>query len=152
MAFRRGGAYGLQKAVESKNTCTAVFSSGLQVTGTFTEFRKDESGEPVYIKTTGPSALSAGNCQLQGHGKDYHRQGFSSPVGKLKEHAAPLENLSVEELNYLGIEIGKQTILTFENGITVDGLVKNILSSNGKTQLVTFENCTVKDKDGEILF
>src|SRR3569833_1051083 len=34
MAFRIGGAYGLKKAVESKNTCTAVYSSGLQVSGT----------------------------------------------------------------------------------------------------------------------
>jgi phenylalanine-4-hydroxylase len=34
MSFRRGGAYGLQKAIESKNTCTAVYSSGLQVSGT----------------------------------------------------------------------------------------------------------------------
>ena len=38
MAFRRGGAFGLRKAVESKNTCTAVYSSGLQVTGIFTSF------------------------------------------------------------------------------------------------------------------
>src|SRR5438067_2531373 len=30
MAFRTGGAYGLQKAIESKNACTAVYSSGLQ--------------------------------------------------------------------------------------------------------------------------
>jgi phenylalanine-4-hydroxylase len=34
MSFRKGGAYGLGKAVESKNTCTAVYSSGLQVSGT----------------------------------------------------------------------------------------------------------------------
>src|ERR1700758_383510 len=37
MSFRRGGNYGLQKAVDSKNTCTAVYSSGLQVSGTFSE-------------------------------------------------------------------------------------------------------------------
>src|SRR6202000_1652706 len=39
MSFRKGGVYGLQKAVESKNTCTAVYSSGLQVSGTFTDFK-----------------------------------------------------------------------------------------------------------------
>jgi len=152
MAFRRGGAYGIQKAVESKNTCTAVYSSGLQVTGTFTEFQNDENGEPIFIKTVGPSALSMDSRQLHGHGKDHHRDGFSSPVGKLKDHAMPLENLSLEELNYFGIETGKQTSLTFDSGITVTGLVKNILSSNGKTQLITFDERTIKDKDGKLLF
>ena len=37
MAFRRGGAEGLLKAIECKNVCTAVYSSGLQVSGIFTD-------------------------------------------------------------------------------------------------------------------
>src|SRR5205807_9347091 len=52
MSFRVGGNYGLQKAVESKNTCTAVYSSGLQVSGTVTNFRKYDDEQPSYIKTT----------------------------------------------------------------------------------------------------
>src|ERR1700761_7050474 len=64
MSFRRGGVSGLQKAVESKNTCTAVYSSGLQVTGTFTEFKTDADGNPIFIKTTGASALAINNKQL----------------------------------------------------------------------------------------
>ncbi|WP_428330613.1 aromatic amino acid hydroxylase [Mucilaginibacter sp.] len=152
MSFRKGGAYGLQKAIESKNTCTAVYSSGLQVSGTFNESRVNADGELIFIKTTGPSALAVDNKQLNGHGKDYHKDGFSSPVGKLKGHAMPLENLAVTELNYFGIEEGKTVVLNFESGITVNGLVKSILSSNGKTQLITFTDCTVTDKDGNILF
>jgi phenylalanine-4-hydroxylase len=46
MSFRRGGAYGLQKAIDSKNTCTVVYSSGLQVSGTFTEFAADTKWRP----------------------------------------------------------------------------------------------------------
>jgi phenylalanine-4-hydroxylase len=152
MSFRRGGAYGLTKAIESKNTCTAVYSSGLQVTGTFTEFQSNKNDELIFIKTTGPSALSLDNKQLHGHGKDYHSEGFSSPVGKLKEHAMPLENLSPAELNYFGIEEGKETTLNFESGITVAGLVTKIISSGEKTQLITFTNCTVTHKDGKVLF
>ena len=152
MSFRKGGAYGLMKAIESKNTCTAVYSSGLQVTGTFTEFKPGQNDEPIFIKTTGPSALSANNKQLHGHGKDYHSEGFSSPVGKLKEHAMPLENLSITELNYFGIEEGKETVLNFESGIIVLGLVTKIHSSGDKIQLITFTNCTVTDKNGKILF
>ena len=152
MSFRVGGVYGLQKAIESKNACTALYSSGLQLTGVFTEFLSDEKKEPVFIKTTGPSALSVNNKQLSGHGKDYHYDGFNSPIGKLKGYAMPLEDLSATELNYFGIEAGKEVALAFESGITVNGLVKNILSENGKTQLITFTNCTVKDKHGHLLF
>jgi phenylalanine-4-hydroxylase len=152
MSFRKGGAYGLQKAVESKNTCTAVYSSGLQVSGTFTDFYKDENNEPVFIKTTGPSALAVNNKQLKGHGKDHHHDGFSSPVGKLKGHAMPLEDLPVTELNYFGIEKDKEAVLNFESGITVTGIIKDILAENGKTQLITFTSCTVEDKHGKLLF
>jgi phenylalanine-4-hydroxylase len=53
MSFRRGGAYGLQKAIDSKNTCTAVYSSGLQVSGTFTEFAaRSEMATPCSSKPT----------------------------------------------------------------------------------------------------
>jgi phenylalanine-4-hydroxylase len=152
MAFRIGGAYGLKKAVESKNTCTVVYSSGLQVTGTFVDFTIAENNEVAFIKTIGPSALAIDNRQIPGHGKDYHHEGFSSPVGKLKVNSLPLEDLSLEELNHFGIEQGKTTVLNFDSGITVSGLVKNIHSANGKTQLITFEDCTVKDKDHNLLF
>jgi phenylalanine-4-hydroxylase len=152
MAFRVGGCYGLQKAIDSKNTCTAVYSSGLQVSGTFTSFLKDENDNPTFVKTAGPSALAVNNKQIGGHGKDYHSDGFSSPVGKLKGHGMALESLPLSDLNYFGIEEGKETTLNFESGIKVSGLVKKIFSSNEKTQLITFENCTVKDKHGKILF
>ncbi|HEY8930253.1 MAG TPA: aromatic amino acid hydroxylase [Mucilaginibacter sp.] len=151
MSFRRGGSYGLTKAIESKNTCTAVYSSGLQVTGTFIEFKEDH-GVPVFVRTEGSSALSIDNKQLRGHGKEHHKDGFSSPVGKLKGHAMPLEHLSIDELNYFGIERGKNAVLNFESGITVAGDISDIVISGGKTQLISFDNCTVKDADGNILF
>jgi len=152
MAFRVGGAYGLKKAMESMNTCTAVYSSGLQVSGTFAEFKTDESDAPVFIKTIGPTALAVNNKQLKGHGKDYHKDGFSSPVGRLKGYDIPLEDFSATELIVLGIEEGKETTLNFESGITVSGIVKSITSSEGKTQIIVFTDCTVKDDDGSVLF
>jgi phenylalanine-4-hydroxylase len=63
-----------------------------------------------------------------------------------------LESLPLSDLNYFGIEEGKETTLNFESGIKVSGLVKKIFSSNEKTQLITFENCSVTDKDGKLLF
>ena len=152
MSFRVGGTHGLQKAVESKNTCTAVYSSGLQVSGIFTDFKKLNDNQPAFIKTAGPTILSFNNKLLRGHRKDHHKDGFSSPVGKLKGIAAPLEDMTAPELNLLGIEAGKQAVLNFESGITVSGTVKNVLTIEGKNLLVTFTGCTVKDNKGEIVF
>ncbi|OKS84984.1 aromatic amino acid hydroxylase [Mucilaginibacter polytrichastri] len=151
MSFRRGGVYGLQKAVDSKNTCTAVYSSGLQVSGTFTGFAQ-QNGEAIFIKTTGPSSLSVDNKQLKGHHKDYHKDGFSSPVGKLKGTDKSLEDFNLEDLDKAGIEIGENASLTFESGITVQGKIKGMVINNHKIQMICFTNCTVKDADGNILF
>ncbi|TSD66036.1 aromatic amino acid hydroxylase [Inquilinus sp. KBS0705] len=151
MAFRRGGVYGLQKAVDSKNTCTAVYSSGLQVSGTFTDFA-DDNGQPSFIKTTGPTALAVNDKQLTGHGKSYHQDGFSSPVGKLKGHDKPLEDFTGEDLASAEINVGKQAKLLFENDILVTGEVSNILQNNGKIVLITLHKCTVTNKNNEVLF
>lgn len=148
MAFRVGGSHGLQKAIESKNTCTAVYSSGLQVSGTFTN-AFDADGHVTFIRTTGPTNLSYNNQQLNGHGKNYHKDGFSSPVGKLRGQATCLEDL---EPGQAGIHINKKATLNFESGIAVTGMVKNILRKHGKTILVTFEECTVTAADGKLLF
>jgi phenylalanine-4-hydroxylase len=151
MSFRRGGVYGLQKAIDSKNTCTAVYSSGLQVSGTFTNLAQ-QNNEPIFIKTTGPSTLSVNNQQLQGHGKDYHQDGFSSPVGKLKGHEKALEEFKLEDLDAAEIEVGEIAALTFDSGIAVNGRIKSILINNDRIQLICFTDCTVKDVDNNILF
>lgn len=151
MAFRRGGAESLVKAIECKNPATAVYSSGLQVTGTFTDMGIDAQDELTFIKTTGPSALAVDNKQLEGHGKFYHKDGFSSPVGRLKDGHV-LESLSLTELQELGIANGQRANLTFESGIHLDGVVKEILQHGGKTILIAFEDCTVKESNGNLLF
>ena len=152
MSLRRRRLWTAKSPFESKNVCTAVYSSGLQLTGVFTEIIHGEDEAPVFIRTTGPSALAIDNKQMTGHGKAHHQHGFSSPVGNLKGHAMPLEHLSITELAYFGIAEGEESTLTFESGITVKGRVKIIHSSNEKTQLITFDNCTVKDKQDKVLF
>jgi len=151
MAFRKGGSFGLQKSMASKNTCTVVYSSGLQVSGIVTDFKKDK-GTPSFIKLTGPAALAYDNKQLKGHSKNYHKDGFSSPVGKLKNNDTPLEDFNEGQRFVAGLQEGKTAYLDFESGISVVGKTKSIIVNNGKLQLITFENCTVKDAKGNILF
>lgn len=152
MAFRRGGTESILKAIECKNPSTAVYSSGLQVTGVFTDVGINADDELTFIKTTGPSALAFEGKELSGHGKDYHKDGFSSPVGKLKDTTKPLEDHSLEELSSLGIKLGQLVRLTFESDIEVNGKIKEIISKNGKIVLIAFEECTVREGNGNILF
>lgn len=152
MAFRRGGAESILKAIECKNPSTAVYSSGLQVTGVFTDVGLNKDDELTFIKTTGPSALAFANKQLDGHGKDYHSSGFSSPVGKLKGIEKSLENHTISELELLGIVNGANVQLNFESGINLAGLVKNIIIKEDKVLLIAFDNCTVKEDNGNVLF
>lgn len=152
MAFRRGGSESIVKAIECKNPATAVYSSGLQVTGVFTDMGIDQNDELTFIKTTGPSALAINDVQIEGHGKFYHKDGFSSPVGKLKGIDTPLEDMDIRQLLKCGIKPFNLAVLEFESGIMVKGIVKAIHQKDGKTCLITFEDCTVKESNGNILF
>ena len=152
MAFRRGGSESILKAIECRNICTAVFSSGLQISGIFTDMGMDRDDVLQFIKTTGESALSYGEKQLEGHGKNYHSHGFSSPVGRLVNFKRPLESATEEELIHLGIITNETATLTFESGLTVSGTVKAVKRSEGKVILISFNNCIVKDESEGVLF
>ena len=152
MAFRRGGSESILKAIECRNICTAVFSSGLQISGIFTDMGMDRDDVLQFIKTTGESALSYGEKQLEGHGKNYHSHGFSSPVGRLVNFKRPLESATEEELIHLGIITNETATLTFDSGLTVSGTVKAVKRSEGKVILISFNNCIVKDESEGVLF
>jgi len=150
MAFRRGGLYGIQKAIISENIATCEYSSGLQVTGIFNEVIS-EGIQPLYLKTSSPTQLCVKNRQLEGHGKDYHQHGFGSPIGKLKNTDTPPEMLTEHELTGLGIETGKLVELEFASGVTVCGKLEGIVRNHNTNLLFTFSECTVTYKD-QILF
>jgi phenylalanine-4-hydroxylase len=136
MAFKLGGREGINKAIECKNVTTCEYSSGLQVSGVFTEVLTDSSGEPIYLRTTGPSALALAHKELPGHGPDYHKEGFGSPIGRWKE----------TELTE-----GKTARLEFESGIIIEGKVAKLLRRDGRLLLVSFSDCTAKLGD-RVLF
>jgi len=152
MSFRRGGTESVIKAIESHNPATAVYSSGLQVTGVFSDLGTDEQNELTFIKTTGPSALAVAGKQLDGHGKFYHKDGFSSPVGKLAGVAVAMEDFTETQLQSFGIIEGENTSLLFENGIRVNGKLRSIVRHQEKIVLLVFDDCTVKEGNGNVLF
>ena len=150
LAYRRGGLYGVKKAIESENTATVQYNSGLQVSGTFTNVNSID-GDVIYLRTTGPTALALRNKQLEGHGKDYHVHGFGSPVGRVKGLTAPLFALSEGELKTAGMSANKPVTLEFESGVIVKGKVKNMTRKAGNLLLLTFTDCLVTFRD-EVLF
>src|SRR4030081_4053678 len=58
MAYRIGGLAGLNKAIACARPATAEYSSGLQVTGIFSEVVTNDRQEAIYLRTTGPTALA----------------------------------------------------------------------------------------------
>ncbi len=151
MAFRVGGLEGINKAIACKNTTTCEYSSGLQVSGVVTEVLADENGAPVYLRTTGPSALAFAEKELAGHGRDYHAEGFGAPIGRWRNTSAAPETLTGDQLRSIGIDEGKEATITFESGVVVSGRVEKILHQNGKLVLITFSNCSAKLGD-RVLF
>ncbi|MEI7661667.1 MAG: aromatic amino acid hydroxylase [Bacteroidota bacterium] len=150
MALRRGGLYGLKQAIRSGNTATCVYSSGLQVSGTFSEVT-EKNGEPVYIKTTGPSNLNFDGKELAGHDRKYHAHGFGSPVGRVKNLSVSLEDFSEEELDQVGLTAGEPVTLDFESGVRVAGTLVSRTICDGRPVLISFSACRVTYED-KILF
>src|SRR5438477_624915 len=151
MAYQVGGLEGINKAIECKNTATCEYSSGLQVSGIFEEVITDENNSPIYLRTNGKSALAFHNKEIKGHGIDYHKDGFGSPVGKWKQTSASPELFTNDQLHALGIVEGRKAKLGFVSGVVVSGKVERILRRDGKLLLITFSNCTGKYGD-RILF
>ncbi len=152
MAVRKGGWRGLNKLIESKQLGTIELSTGLQISGVFSQMIKNEDNEVVFFKTDGPTALSYREKEVIGHGIETHKHGFSSPLGKLKGINLAIENMGPRDLQAYNFYDGKLIEFEFESGITVKGLnVTGIRNLRGELMLIQFTNCTVTYKN-EILF
>lgn len=136
MAYQVGGLEGINKAIECNNVATCQYSSGLQVSGVFDEVIVDQNNKPIYLHTTGKTALACKDTEVKGHGIDYHKDGFGSPIGNWR----PVE-----------LKEGAKTKLEFESGITVEGKIDKLLERDGKLLLVSFSNCRAKYGD-RVLF
>lgn len=151
MALRKGGLEGIQKLVESKALGTIELSTGLQISGTFTNVIEDE-GKPAYVQTTGGTALAFRDIEIINHGTAYHSEGFGSPIGKLKGINLTIEDMSPRDLEAYDIFEGKEVTLEFEGNIVVSGeIITGTRNLQGDIILIQFKNCTVTHND-TILF
>ncbi|RYZ68975.1 MAG: aromatic amino acid hydroxylase, partial [Proteobacteria bacterium] len=135
MAFKRGGEQAVAKALQAKSVTTVVLDTGLQVSGVLTEAPFKDSALQ-FFKFSGPVQLSYQDHELPDQGPENHAQGFSSPLGLLR-NGQKLSALSDEEIHALN---GK---LSYESGYDLQGTLRSITRQDGKLLLLTFEKCTV---------
>jgi phenylalanine-4-hydroxylase len=143
MALRTGGLSGIEKLISSKALGTVELSTGLQISGVFTNVI-EENGKPIYIQTIGKTALSYREKELVGHGTSTHPEGFGSPVGKLKGINLAIEDMSPRDLQAYGVYEGETATLEFEGDIKVIGeIITGKRNLHGEIILISFKNCTV---------
>ncbi len=147
MALRKGGLSGVIKLIHSKALGTIELSTGIQVSGVFSHVIEYER-KPIYIQTTGETALAYREKELVGHGIEIHAEGFGSPIGKLKGINLAIEDMSPRDLSAYDIYEEKIVTLEFEGGVTVSGeIITGKRNLQGKIILISFKNCTVKHND-----
>ena len=147
MALRTGGLSGVEKLIKSKALGTIELSTGLQISGVFTNVIENE-GKPAYIQCTGKMALAYREKELVGHGTSYHSEGFGSPIGKLKGINLAIEDMSPRDLKAYDIYEGERVTLEFEGGVTVSGeIITGTRNIQGKIILISFKDCTVTHGD-----
>jgi phenylalanine-4-hydroxylase len=143
MALRTGGLSGIKKLIQSNALGTIELSTGLQISGVFTNVIEEE-GKPVYIQTTGKTALSYREKELVGHGTLTHLHGFGSPIGKLKGFNLAIEDMSPKDLQAYSIVENETVKLEFEGNIIVEGeIITGSRNLHGEIILISFRNCTV---------
>ncbi|MGB5419273.1 aromatic amino acid hydroxylase [Algibacter sp.] len=143
MALRKGGLSGINKLIESNALGTIELSTGLQISGLFNAVIEHEN-KPIYIQTTGKTALAYREKELVGHGTITHSKGFGSPIGKLKGINLAIEDMSPRDLSAYHIYEEKTVTLEFEGGIKVSGeIITGKRNLQGKIILISFKNCTV---------
>ena len=152
LSLRKGGSKGVQRLIDSQMVGTIELSTGLQVSGKFSRVILNEDREVIFFKTDGPTALAYRERELIGHGITYHKEGFSSPLGKLKNINLAIEDMGPVDLKAYNFYDGKWLSFEFESGIKVKGLnITGIRNLKGKLMLIQLGECTVTYKD-EVLF
>lgn len=152
MSVRRGGYRGVQQLIDSRMVGTVELSTGLQISGRFERMILNEDREVIFFKTSGPTALAYREKELIGHGVEAHQDGFSSPIGKLKNISLAIEDMGPFDLKAYNFYDGEWLSFEFESGIKVEGQnVTGIRNVQGKLMLIQLTNCTVTYGE-EVLF
>lgn len=145
MAFKRGGRESLEKARAARTVTTTVLDSDLQISGILEVF--SGAGESIdFLRFQGPVQLSFQDHELPSQGASHHKDGYSTPIGKLAGRFSGREPQSLSEAELNGL-----TELEFASGICVRGRLRESVRREGKTLVLVWDDCTVT-RGSEVLF
>ena len=71
MSFKVGGLKAIQNAIDSEKIGTIELSSGVQISGTFSNVISDND-EPIYMQTSSSTVLYINGVEIPNHGTEYH--------------------------------------------------------------------------------
>ena len=145
-AFYIGGGYGLDKAKRAETVCTAELNTGLQISGVLENYVQ-EGNNTLFIKFKGACQLSYKGQQLEKHGIKEHSNGYSSPLGVLKDAQISPDKMSLSELknSYMGKKGDMK--LEFSSGWVLKGTLLESISRDNKIILLCFKDCQVYKGD-----
>lgn len=136
MAYKMGGFQALDKLLKAQTVNTIEFDSKLQISGVLESYLKKDSDEVIFIKCSGPTQISFSNQQIQGHGPDYHQNGYSTPIG----------NFVASSFN-----LNSEVTFNYDSGFKITGTLTQTLKVSDSARIYTFENATMT-YDSKIFF
>ena len=130
MAYKTGGKEGLFKALAAQSVNTVELDSGLQISGVLESYLTIdfESDEVIFMKFSGPTQLSTKDKQLEGHGPEYHKEGFSMPLG---------------EFFYNSLKLNTEVEFRYASGFKVSGILTKTTPVNRSSVIYTFDKATM---------
>ncbi len=145
MALRTGGLNAVEQAIRSENTGSLVWSSGLQVSGTFSRVI-NENEKPVYVETNSLASIAFEEKELKGFGKDNVKK-FGSPVGNPAGVGLSLTHMTDKELFASGMVDDEELKLSYPSGVEITGVLRRKIRKEGKNLLFVISDALVKYKD-----
>ncbi len=145
LAYKRGGLFGLRRAIEALTVNTVQFNSGVQISGVLKEYLVDpkEHDLPAYVVFAGPTQLALSGQEITDQGPSRHIHGYSTPVGMLANQTRCLSTFSRSDLEKINLRPGQRGKLLFKSGVRVEGLLKTQCYNEGTLTILTWTDCKV---------
>lgn len=141
LAFKRGGEFGLKRAIEAETVNTVEFESGIQISGHLRNYIADSHGQPAYLQFEGKSQLSLEGREIPDQGNARHPHGYSCPVGDLRSGT----------IAEIAKRRGQRVEFEYQSGVRIEGLLAHVVNHRGVPVLLTFKDCKVSLGD-KVLF
>lgn len=152
MAYKKGGLFAVQRAAEAKTVTTTELDSGLQISGVLESFELDSNtSELCFLKFSGPVQLAFKDRELRGLGAMHLKEGFISPLGKLKHLDKSLFDVTAEEFLSLGFRWNQKARIEWQNGYVVEGVLRSPISRDNKRLALELENAMILSPKGVIV-